>query len=116
MHGSTGRGWKRSSRYRASPSPNHPRDNDCMDGRGQASDYERLMREGARSAGRSGRWRRASGTTVLAALCAGVLAPVVTVVTGGGEVVVAGVAVVGSVGGNVLASVVQQAVDRLRGR
>jgi hypothetical protein len=45
-----------------------------------------------------------------------VLAPVVTVVTGGGEVVVAGVAVVGSVGGNVLASVVQQAVDRLRGR
>lgn len=74
------------------------------------------MREGARSAGRSGRWRRASGTTVLAALCAGVLAPVVTAVTGGGAVAVAGVAVVGSVGGNVLASVVQQAVDRLRGR
>ena len=24
MHGSTGRGWKRSSRYRASPSPNQP--------------------------------------------------------------------------------------------
>jgi hypothetical protein len=25
MHGSTGRGWKRSRSYRASPSPNHPR-------------------------------------------------------------------------------------------
>jgi len=24
MHGSTGRGWKRSSRHRASPSPNQP--------------------------------------------------------------------------------------------
>jgi hypothetical protein len=68
----------------------------------------------SRVAGRDGGWRGVTRTALLATLCAGALAPVAATAAGVGALAVAVSAVVGSVGGNILTTMVQNTVDRLR--
>jgi hypothetical protein len=71
------------------------------------------VEQGVRGALRGvGRARRVSATSLLALICAGALAPVVTA----GPLVLASVGVAGAVGGNILTDFIKESLERLRGR
>jgi WD40 repeat protein len=78
-------------------------------------DLRERMRAGARGAlRRAGGAGNLSGLSLVAALCAAALTPVVTAGVTAGPVLLAGVSLAGSVGAGVLADVVKGAADWLR--
>jgi hypothetical protein len=82
---------------------------------GGEPDLRERMRAGARGAlRRAGGAGNLSGLSLVAALCAAALTPVVTAGVPAGPVLVAGISLAGSVGAGVLADVVRGAADWLR--
>jgi WD40 repeat protein len=93
---------------------------DAVGDTGAAGEQHRRMRAGVRArvaeaTRRAGRgFRRISPAGLTALLCAGAFGPVVVALPGSGAQIAASVGVLGSVGANVLTSLVEEVVDRLR--